>query len=303
MSAARTISAPRSHPLGIALLMLLVLTGCQQWRRRSTVSQLAESREFVFEGQRQSERGEWSRAESLFRDAVDACPQDERAHGHLAEALWQQGAAQDAIETQRKAVELSAGEARHRVRLGEMYLEAGKVIEALVEADAALARDRTSTAAWNLRSLALERLGRRREALACLQRSLAADDSQAWVYEQIATLYEASNDPQRALATWQAYEDRFPAEDVPAEVLRRQALAMQRLERPREAIERLVEARRRAPDSYDILIALADLQFETGDRANAQLTLSHLRKAYPQDAAVESVARRWSGEASETLRR
>ena len=288
---------PSKFHRSIAAMMLVGLVatteGCSSWRRRASVSQLAESREHVFDGQRHAARGDWIRAEALYREAVESCPQDERAYGHLAEALAMQGRTTDAIETQRRAVELSAGEARHRIRLGEMLLQAGQVSEALSEAEIALETDRTSTEAWNLKAQALLAAGRDREALSCLHRSLAIDESQSWVLMTTATIHERENKPQRALATWQAAADLYPRDEVPAELLYRQAEALRRLDRRPEAIERLLEARRRDPDSMTVLVALADLQWEIGDHANAQLTLSHLQRRWPEDPTVRTLQQNW----------
>lgn len=282
--------------LKIAFAMLCVgvsFLGCTKLRRSSTLSQLAESREYVFEGQAQAKDGDWQRAEALYREAVDACPQDERAHGHLADALWNQGRNDEALATQLKAVELSPGETRHRLRLGEMYIQLGRGDAALAEAEAVLEVDRFSTAAWNLKGQALTIMNRQREALAIYQRSLAIDESQTWVYEQIAGIYEATQKPQRALATWQTLEDRYGRDEVPAPVLFHQALALKELGRQEEAIEQLVRARRHDPNSVEILAMLAQLQWEAGDRGSAQLTLAHLKSQWPDHPEIEAIAQRW----------
>ncbi|MCA9107247.1 MAG: tetratricopeptide repeat protein [Planctomycetales bacterium] len=286
---------PRHSTLLLVALALCGPTycGCKGLRRPSTLSQLAESREFIFEGQAQALDGDWDRAEELFRDAVEACPQDERAHSHLAESLWNQGQTDEALVAQQKAVEINPNEVRHRLELGDMYLAAGNPQGALVEAEAVLDIDRLSFAGWNLKGNALDALGRQRDALAAFQRSLAIDDSQNWVYARVAHLYEREQRPQRALATWQTLEDRFDSDAVPPDVLYHEALALRELTRHEEAIERLLLARRHDPDSIELLATLADLQWEVGDRGSAQLTLNGLRNGWPNHPRVESMAERW----------
>lgn len=289
-----TVSAHQRIYLAMALLSVGgPFLGCTKLRRPSTLGQLAESREFLFEGQAQARTGDWQQAEALYREAVDACPQDERAHGHLADSLWNLGRTQEALTSQLKAVELSPGETRHRLRLGEMYIELGQGEQALAQAEAVLKVDRFSAAAWNLKGQALVSLRRNDDALAVYQRSLAIDQSQTWVYEQIATLYEIDQKPQRALATWQTIEDMYGRDEVPAPILYHQAMALNELNRGEEAIEQLVRARRHDPDSMEILALLAQLQWQAGDRGSAQLTLAHLRNRWPDHPEVEAIAQRW----------
>lgn len=64
------------------------------------------------------ELGQLERANRLFAQAVEVCPDDERVRAHYAEGLWRQGDRQKAIENMRQALELSGGAPELRIRLG-----------------------------------------------------------------------------------------------------------------------------------------------------------------------------------------
>ena len=265
-------------------------TGCNQFQKRSSVTDLDSARKLSFAGMRKSQNGDWQAAEKDFRQAVEVCPEDERAHALLADALWNSGKSSEAVEEQREAVTRSGGDPKQHVRLGEMLLDTGYSDQAMGQAEVALEESRQFVSAWNLKGDALQTQNKLSEALHCYQRSLSIDARQESVLEKIADIYERLGRPQRALATWYAVEELYPEDAIPAAVLYREALAMQRLDRDHRAVELLVEARYRDPDSPEVIIALSDLQRKLGDHVNAGLTADYGKNRWPNHPGISRMA-------------
>ncbi len=281
-----------------ATLMLLLIgsglsglsTGCSHFQKRSSVVDLDSARKLSFDGIRKSQNGNWQGAEEDFRQAVEVCPEDERAHALLADALWHSGKTSEALAEQRQAVTRSGGDPKQHVRLGEMLLERGFPDQAMGQAEVALEESRQMTSAWNLKAAILQTQENLNEALHCYQRSLSIDNRQEPVLEKVAEIYERLGRPQRALATWYAVEELYPENGIPAAVLYREALAMQRLDRDHRAVELLVDARYRDPDSPDVIIALANLQQKLGDHVNAGLTADYGKHRWPNHPGIDRMA-------------
>ena len=215
---------------------------------------------------RKSQNGDWEQAEESFRQAVEVCPEDERARALLAEALWESGKTTEALLEQRP-VEHSGGVPRQQVRLGEMLLANGDADQAMKQAEYAIDQSRQMADAWNLKGDALETQNKLGESLVCYQRSLSYDAQQEQVLEKVANLYEQLGRPQRALATWYSVEELYPEDAIPAKVLYREAMAMQRLDRDHRAVQLLVDARHRDLTVLRSSPRLAGLRWKLGDRS------------------------------------
>lgn len=279
----------------VILLMLgnilpCLSVGCSPFQKRSSFTDLDSARKLSFEGMRKSQAGEWQAAEEDFRLAVEACPEDERAHALLADALWNRGKSTEALEEQQQAVKRSGGDPKQHVRLGEMLLGMGYLDQAMGQAEVALEESRQLVPAWNLKGETLQSQEKLDEALHCYQRSLSIDNRQEIILEKVAEIYERLGRPQRALATWYAVEELYPEDAIPAAVLYREALAMQRLDRDHRAVELLVEARHRDPDSPEVVIALSDLQRKLGDHINAGLTADYGKNRWPDHPGISRIA-------------
>ncbi|MCH2121122.1 MAG: tetratricopeptide repeat protein [Pirellulaceae bacterium] len=270
----------------VASVAVLLISGCSRFQRRSSVLDLDQARKLSFEGMRKSQNGDWEQAEESFRQAVEVCPEDERARALLAEALWESGKTTEALLEQRQAVEHSGGDPRQQVRLGEMLLANGDADQAMKQAEYAIDQSRQMADAWNLKGDALETQNKLGESLVCYQRSLSYDAQQEQVLEKVANLYEQLGRPQRALATWYSVEELYPEDAIPAKVLYREAMAMQRLDRDHRAVQLLVDARHRDPDSPEVIAALASLQWKLGDRVNSELTASYGKQRWPHHPEI-----------------
>src|SRR5687768_14950000 len=97
----------RSSPW-VALLAAVVVSscGCQLYGRANPVpEELLSCRQLSQRAIGAMDRGEWTKAETLLAEAIQACPVDTEARKLYAEALWQRGAVQDAIEQYTEAVQ------------------------------------------------------------------------------------------------------------------------------------------------------------------------------------------------------
>ena len=144
-----------------------------------------------------SGNGQWDQAEAAFARAVTMCPTDQRTRQCYADALWQRGAGQEAVEQMRTAVKLSGSEPTLVIQLGRMYLEQGQLAEALEQSGQVLQANRNSAEAWALRSDVLCRQGKTQEALdSCHRAGPCAGDRPLLL--RMAELYRQLGRPRSA---------------------------------------------------------------------------------------------------------
>jgi tetratricopeptide (TPR) repeat protein len=267
--------------LVLAALPLTMAVGCGTFGRRASDGAVS-ARQLSLQGLEAIEQGRWQEAESYFSRAVEAHPADERAHRHLAEAQWQRGAADEAIQHMEEAARLSGGDADVLVRLGGMYLAQGDLVRAMNKADDAVRIDRSAAGAWALKGDVLRQQGERQQALAAYHRALSHQEHFPAVQLAAAELYRELNRPQRTLGTLQSLSDQYPPGQQPQQVLYLQGLALKSLGRHHDAVEMLASASRRGPAAPELLYQLAEAQMLAGDPANARMALSQALALAPQ---------------------
>ncbi len=282
--------AVRACAVGVLLLATLAACGCASFGGSAASTNLATAREFSLRGLDEVQKGNLERAERLFGDAVDVCPQDERARRHLAEVLWQRGEVDDAIAHMEHAVRLSAGDPKLLVHLGEMHLSRGDLDRAEQLADDAIRRNRQLAAAWALQGDVSRRRGDDQEALASYHRSLGFREHYPRVQLAVAELYQRTGRTQRSLATLIALADQYPPGQAPQAVFVQRGLALKTLGRYIEAVEVFESAARRGPATADVLYQLAETRLLTGDDTNAQLAVRAALAADPQHRASRQLS-------------
>ncbi len=119
--------------IAFACCILEMQSGCRVLRRRAERAELDNARQLSLRGTDALDRDRYQDAELLFAEALQNCPNDERAQWGYAQTLWQRGATESAIEHMREAIRLSGKNAEYRVRLGEMYLAIGELQSAGME--------------------------------------------------------------------------------------------------------------------------------------------------------------------------
>lgn len=267
------------------VVISLLLPGCRLFRHRGPSDEdIASARQLSRQGLDAQQRSDWQRAELLFAAAIVKSPNDERAHFGYAESLWRRGDKAAAISSMEEAVRLSGYDPERRVRLGNLYLASSDIERAALQADRAIATNPQLAGAWALRGKTEQAGGALDQALASYHRALSLDAGLADVQIAVADVYAQQNRPQRALATIQSLADRYPANQVPPEVLFREGLALRALGRPREALAPLAKAAERSLARGDVLLELARTQQATGDLAAARGTIAEALRREPRHA-------------------
>ncbi len=275
--------------------LLIGAPGCRVFRSHKVSDEnIAAARQLSLQGMDAQQRGHWDRAETLFAAAILKCPSDERARYGYAEALWQRGAWQKAVEHMEEAVRLSGNDPERLVRLGQMYRARGDLARAGRQADAAIAVNGQLAAAWALRGHVLLAQGDSTGALTSFHRALSYEQPLPDVQLAIARIYAQENRPQRVLATLQSLAATYPSDQVPQEVLIQQGLALRALGRHQDAVTALAAAAQVGNPSPELLCDLARTQMLAGEGAAARQTLAAALQRTPKHPLCLALANEWN---------
>lgn len=284
---------------------LFACCGCSALHRKPIAENMVASRQIALQGLNAKHLGNWTQAEASFRSALEVCPDHDRAHAGYAEALWQRGEWELALNHMQEAVRLSGGEPDLLVQLGKMHLDKGEYAAARHRIDQALAVRRDLPAAWKLRGDILRENGEIDEALGCYHRVLQLEVDHLDTQLAIADLYLAQNRAQRSLATLERAAERYVASQPPAQIGWRKGIAQKALGRYQDAIASF-QAARGAVSQSEWAIALSEVQMLAGDLSAARLTLSEsalTESAFSETAPVGTLGERIAQLAGEIDRR
>ncbi len=252
------------------LLLILLAVGCRLPGRDNPVPQsLLDCRRLSQQGVAALDRGQTTEAERLLEKAIAACPTDSEAHRHHAEALWQRGARPEAIAQLEEASRLAGEDAASSTRLAEMYLACGRVDDAAKKVQRVLDLEPKSAAAWAIRAGIMRAANRPEEALADNLRALGYAPHDRQVLQQVATLYQQLNQPQRALQTLQTLAETYSPGEEPAQVLSLLGGSYLALGRYDEAIHSLTIATARADATADMYCQLGEAEMLAGHPLSA----------------------------------
>jgi tetratricopeptide (TPR) repeat protein len=258
------------------LLLIVLVGGCRLFRsRQPSEDDLAQARQLSRQGLDAQQRSEWQRAELLFAAAIVKSPADERARWGYAESLWRRGDTEGAIASMEEAVRLSGYDPERRVRLGTMYLARGDMRLARLQAERAITTNPQLAGAWALLGKTQNAAGLTEDALASFHRALSLEPDSTDVQLAVADVYASQSRPHRALATLQTLADRFPAAQVPVDVLYREALALRALGEIDSAKATVSEALGREPRHSGCLALIQEL----GGSASGVVTAAAVRPA------------------------
>ena len=217
--------------------------------------------------------GRWEIAESQFTDALEISKTDDRAHWGLAEAYWHRDDKELAVNHMEQAVRLSANDPKFVGRLGEMYLELGRLAEADQHSQMALSATRDSPEAWRLRGDCLRAAGEEVEALAAYHRALALQPDFPDVQMQAAEIYRTQQRYDRLLATLDRMQESVGVDNTPARADLLQGIAMRHLGRGEEARRSFVRAQNKQPADAAPHLELATLAMEQGNIKSAHQSI------------------------------
>lgn len=246
------------------LLVVCVGAGCRTIRRISENRHSVSARKLSRQGIQAMHHGELENAEQLFVDALTLSDADDRAHRGLSEAYWQRGEKDLAVHHMQKAVQLSAGDPRLIGRLGEMYLDIGRLADAEQQCELALVAERESADIWALRGNCLRARGFDKNALAAYHRALALQPDLIRVKLQIGELYLKNNQYDRLLATLDQIDPVGDESSVPPRVHMLRGIAMRNLGQPALAAKHFVRAAESDPDRAEPHLQLAAIELENG---------------------------------------
>lgn len=270
--------------------VLLCAGGCRSLRNGRQTRALSTARHLSLRGADELQQQKYNDAELLFRKALQHSEADERAHWGMAEVLWESQERERAIAHMATAAQISGESPDMLVRLGEMYFEKGMLDEALVQADAALNVQRKHCKAWALRGRVLQQQNRLDEALDAYHRALNQQEHFPEVQISIASIYQQTGRPQRALHTLQCMIDATPQETDYAEawLLKGQALAdLGEHQDARLCIKRASDCA--CEEDTELLVELAESQIAFGDLAEARYAIGRAMRYDPYNPNVQRV--------------
>lgn len=244
---------------------MLSSLGCAAISKKLEASPNIVARRLSREGLEAMHEQRWNDAEARFAAALELTDSDDRAHWGMAEALWQRGERQAAIEHMEHAVRLSGSDPQLLVRMGRMYLEVGRVDDAATQSADALAGGRDLAAAWALHGDVLANRSKDDAALAAYHRALSIEPNYPEVQIAIADLYNRQGRYDRLLATLDRLQDDVNLDSCPIRAQYLRGLAMHHLDRPREAAECFAAVAAQQPENSDALVRLAEAQLSAGN--------------------------------------
>jgi tetratricopeptide (TPR) repeat protein len=286
-----------------ALLVVAInVCGCRLPGYEGPTSRsLVACRQLAQQASAAMDRDDWVEAESLLVAATKTCPSDASAKRLYAEALWHRGAQTEAVAQIEEALRRGGDEATLRTRLAEMRLELGQLDAARSDADAAIALDPRSACAWTVRGRVSRRAGDPRAAMADFHRALSADASHSGALVELADLYLAVDQPQRALSNLQSALDDYSPGDEPQSLLYLSGMTLIRLARYDDAVQSLQAAAERGRPTTEILCRLAEAEMLSGRPEDARRSVERALAMDPRNplgrellarvAAVENARR------------
>lgn len=285
------------QPLLIGVMLVGIVStasGCRAIGRFGESRQTIESRRLSRQGLKAMHEGDWSVAENLFTDALEVSGSDDRAHFGLAEALWQRDERTAAILHMEHAVRYSAGDPKLAERLGRMYLEVGRLEEAIRQCNLAMQVERSSAEVWALSGDCLRAKGQDDEALAAYHRALAIQPDLPAVQLKAAEIYQSQGRFDRLVATLDRLEEGVGSEHTPARADMLRGYAMQQLGRPDEAKRCFELAAGKDPRDATPHLQLASLLLDGGHIDQARESISHAVRLDPDSAQGRSLMRQVS---------
>ncbi len=278
------IVVDRNRILGLlGIWCLLSAAGCATIGRRVMDSHLVNARQLSLRGAEALDRNKMGDAEAYFSEALQNCPQDERAHWGVAQTLWQKQSYDQAIVHMKEAIRLSSENPVYLIRLGEMYLERNDIENARQMAKQAIAIDHRNAKAWALMG-SVHRSSHQWEAcLNCNHRALLIQPDYPEVQLAIADAYRQLGRPQRSIATLDRMIDLHPTENSTADSMLIRGLALADMGRNEEAIAVLSKASEKLPvDHADKQVLIATAYYRMGELVQARMALGKVLGKIPE---------------------
>lgn len=287
----------------LGILLCTTAGGCRAIRRHVDSRQGIAGRKLSREGLEAVHEGHWETAEDRFIAALELNQADDRAHWGMAETLWQRNERETAIEHMEQAVRLSGADPQLVVRMGRMYFEVGRVDDAQKQADDSLVSGRALPEAWALQGDCLAARSADDAALAAYHRALVLQPDFPEVQAAIADVYYRHGRYDRLLATLDRLQDNVDVNACPIKIQMLRGQAMQALGRPHEAAQCFMACASRKPDDAEILLRLAEAEFEAGDLAAARQAVGRALQLDQESAEALQMAARFNQQGESLIQR
>jgi tetratricopeptide (TPR) repeat protein len=212
-------------------VLLVAAVGCRLNRSFSPIA-LAPSSERSRLGIAAMERGDFVEAEKRLEDAVRLNKNDINHRRYYAEALWQQGKHQEALQQLDEAVKRGGqnSDSLH-ISLAEKYLAIREYTTAYRYADEAVRLNPQDARCWALRGRAkrlqaIHQAGYAEHSVAMFHqaradylRAVSLSPHDRELLAELAAVQMSCGQPEQALATWLTVQNLYPQGGEPAEVL------------------------------------------------------------------------------------
>lgn len=262
---------------------LISSTGCQSFHpfAQKTRDSIRSASQWACGGLEAVQKGKLDQAKGFFSKAAEENPNDFRVRANLARTLYQSGEKQLAILQMQQAVDLSRGDSRLQVELGEMYLDAGQWLPARRQAQVAIESNHRFAPAWALRGKTEKAKGNYDQALADFQKALGYDPNLTSVQLQIVDTYQKMGLPMRSLSAVEQVLTKHSSDQQPEAAIIAKSIALINLDQLSPAIDLLETASHRQKASSELFVRLGQAQLLAGQISQARLTLKRGKRAFP----------------------
>jgi len=140
----------------------------------------------------------WKNSRALFEHALAATAGNAVAHNNLANALLDEGKAEDAIGHYRSALKIDPNFAKAHMNLGNAFMNVGSIEEAVEHYFVSIRIDPLVAKAHNNLAVAFSAQGRLSDSLSHLQEALRLDPNYADAYNNLGAVYRKQGRVERA---------------------------------------------------------------------------------------------------------
>ena len=267
----------------------MISPGCSVFRNTATDQHVTFSRELTLQGLEANHLQNDAEAEKFFTQAVHSDTENIEARMHLAELYRQRNSLDAATQQLERCNKIAPGDCMVMTELGNCYADMNDNSRALELADLALRQNRESIEAWKLKAKAQWRLGRREKALADYQRGLQLDSNDCEIRRNMAILYMELDKPLRALTTLDRIANEYDDQDIPEQLIVDQALALRKMDRLAEAIDRMRIGFERDKFSESYATQYAAALMEAGELRQAIAAIRIANQRYPQSVGLKQL--------------
>jgi tetratricopeptide (TPR) repeat protein len=165
---------------------------------------LGQSVEELFrQGNAAQAAGNYSQAETIFRQVIRINPQDTNAYNNLGLALRRQGKLEEAITNYQKAIQLDPKDASAYNNLGIALSDQGKLEEAITNYQKAIQLNPKDASAYNNLGIALSDQGKLEEAITNYQKAIQLDPKYAIAYYNLGIALRRQGKLEEAITNYQ----------------------------------------------------------------------------------------------------